>query len=669
MSALHGLTRWAVDAAARRWPAEIRDEMAREWHAEMAAIEAEPGGARQAFAFAFSLLTAPPVHDRSGAPRGWSETTGPMAPAAALMLAGLLIFGFLTSTFSVSMMLLAPLGVEMTPMTWPVTLIDGAVAILVCVPAGRWLGRRMPIDRIDRFGPATSVFFAPLLLAPVIYLLAVTGQEWVFVVGLLVALVVWAPAIAVLGVAAVRARRRTAVFLILLGTPLISVLAAVAGTLPMVVSSADGLSGGLRAAEASLLYGTPTPEYEVIVDGLSGRAFYWFGPWAVTLVALAALALTFGLAAVRPLPRRMPVAATAEQEPAVTMPAAVVAVGSACLTLGVVAWAYTLAILDPAMPVVSRNAPMPGGDGEIYLWVAELRWTAILIAALGMLIAAADRRRATPSAVVLAVNLLALNGVLMRLQPTGATGLQITLLLGAVAIALAWFVAGGRLDEPRIAGALRRRVAAGAVLAAACGPLILSQGTPGVNHPYLPAGLQITTTGLAVLGVLLAMVPAVVLSRYRLPVWAAITLIVLPVALVVAAGTYPVDTGSEDTGYGLWGALAGVPVAVVVLWLLRRHRSRRRGRTVAVWTALTLAGIPGVVVLFLAGLYLGAFAPNMLFIVEGSGYPADGLSIVPGAALLLLPLAAVAAARIDGRPAVVAEPGPGWQPVTDVVPG
>jgi hypothetical protein len=188
------------------------------------------------------------------------------------------------------------------------------------------------------------------------------------------------------------------------------------------------------------------------------------------------------------------------------------------------------------------------------------------------------------------------------------------------------------------------------------------QGTPGVNHPFLPVGLKVTTIGLAVTGLLLAVVPALALSRRPVPGWAAVLLLVAPVALTVTAGLIRPPMSEDDTGPATLAAFAGLPLAVACLALLRRHRERRRGRTVALWTALAVAAVPGTVLAFLAGGLLLMFVPNLVFDIDGSGYSFDGLSFVPGTATLLLPLAALAAARLDGGPGPDRQPGPAPAP-------
>ncbi|MBB2947838.1 hypothetical protein FB565_007609 [Actinoplanes lutulentus] len=623
------LARWALDAAARRWPAEIREEMAREWHAELTAIESQG----QRLGYALSLLTSPPVRDRTGAPRGWAETTGSLTPAAVLVLAGLFTLGVSGLTTAVASVGLRFAGVEAYMMTWTPAIVSGLLLSVWCVLAGRWLGRRMPLET-DRLA-----FYTPLLLTPA--LLAPVATDLFHLLSLVLALIVWVPGIGLLGKRGVLTR--------LIGVPMVCGVAAVAATVPMAVTSDEGW----KVAVASLTGGFPPESFFVILDGLSSRAFYSFGPWAITLVAFAVLALSYQSGAMRPVPR---VLRAEEAQESGSAPAAVSAAGAVCVALAISGWAYTVTVLTPAMPGVSASAPMPGGDGEIYLWVAELRWGAILLAALGLLVAAAARRRAVVGAVVLAVLLLVANAVLTQIE---ADVLPVALLVGGVAALLAWLTVGGPVEGARLAGTIRRRVAVGAVIAAASSPLLLSQGTPGVNHPFLPASMLPVTTGLGLLGVLLAAVAAVSLSRRRLAVWVRVLLVAVPSAIVVVAGLLPVDVSSEDVGYAQFGGFVGLPFAVVVVALLRRHRDRARGRTAVIWTLMVLAAVPGTLALWLASIYFGMVAPNLLFAIEGSGYPADGLSVVPGAALLVAPFAVLVAARLDGG----AEAGQRVEPV------
>lgn len=156
--------------------------------------------------------------------------------------------------------------------------------------------------------------------------------------------------------------------------------------------------------------------------------------------------------------------------------------GLLILAAAIVGWAYALAVLTPAMPVVARTAPMPGGDGEIFLWVAELRWTAILLAALGLLTVLAGRRGAALGPVLLTVLLLGVDGVLERSGAAGGGGLALALFSGALATAVAGWL-GGRLGPGTESPVARRRLAVVAIVAAGCAPLPLAQGTRRSTTP------------------------------------------------------------------------------------------------------------------------------------------------------------------------------------------
>ncbi|WP_067500206.1 hypothetical protein [Actinoplanes sp. TFC3] len=655
MTALDHFTRWCLTRAARRWPAALRDEMHAEWLAELAALEADGGSRKDRLGFAVSLLTAPPVRDVTGAPRGWGESLAPGAPAVALLVAAVITLSVSAFADGLAARLLDLTGV--TPGWpgggWPGAAISAVITLAWCVTAGRWLGRRLALSREGRFGDAGPAALAPVAFAPMVLVAALlTGDDLPYLLGVLAGLAVWAAGTAVIGVAAVRAAaRRRAASLVLLGLPLAGALGAVTSAGAFALSAHD--RGGTLLA--SLTLAGPPAEFDVIVDGLSSRAFYYQGPWALTLACFGAFTVAYGLAALGPAAQRAPLTARTSRAPR-PLPAAVVVSGATALTVAVIAWAYTLAILTPAMSNVSASAPMPGGDGELYMWTAELRAATILLATLGMLIATADRRFGVAGTLVVGAGLTLANAVLHRLDVAGAGGMRLALMAGAAPVVIGWIIAGRSLHD-RLPGTALRRATVGVLVAGSVLPMITLQGTPGVNHPFLPPGLILTTTGLAVTGLLLAIVPALALGRHRVPGWAAVLLIAAPVALTVSAALMPAPLSEDTGGPAEIAAFAGAPTAVVCLALLRRHRPRHSRRTAAVWTALTIAAVPASILVTAAGALLLTFVPDLTFAIDGSGYSFDGLSFIPGAATLMLPLAAVAAARLDGAaPPPAAEP-------------
>lgn len=660
MNTVDRLTRWCLARAARRWPAELREEMRAEWLAELAALEADQVSAKERLGYALSLLAAPPIRDTNGAPRGWGESLAPGAPAVGLLIAALITLSASRYSYSLASWLLSQAGVE--PVSagaeWLIFLVGAVITLAWCLLAGRWLGRRWPLSRAGRFGEAGPAAFAPAAFAPIVLLGVLPDAEPSQLLGVLAGLLIWAPGTASVGVAAVRAAGRgRAAALMLLGVPLVSALAAMASTMPFALNSQNGPA----AMVASLSMGEVPPEFQEIVNGVSSRTFSYQGPWGLSLVCFAAFTLAYGFGALRP--RQGWVAAQNVARERGPMPVVVVVAGAGALAVGVIGWAYTLAVLTPGMHDVSGAAPMPGGDGELSMWTAELRATTILLAMLGTLVATADRRFGPAATLLVGAGLTLANAVLNRMNLTGLGGLRLALLVGAVPVVAGWMVAGRALRGAP-SGASLRRVTVGVLVTASVLPLITLQGTPGVNHPFLPIGLTVTTIGLAVAGMLLAIVPTLALSRRPVPVWAAILLVVAPIALTVGAGLVPPPMSEDSSGPAAFAGFAGLPLAVVCLALLRRHPARGRGRTVAMWTALSVAAVPGTVLIVAVGGLLLSSVPELVFGIDGGGYSFDGLSFVPGAATLMLPLAALAAARIDGasgrahRRGPLPDPGP-----------
>ncbi|MFI7541448.1 hypothetical protein [Actinoplanes sp. NPDC049599] len=85
MRATDRLARALVTSAARRWPADLRDELTREWHAELA-------HAPHKLAFAASLALSPAVEEADEEPVTWAQRGVSWAiPAALTLLAAALV--------------------------------------------------------------------------------------------------------------------------------------------------------------------------------------------------------------------------------------------------------------------------------------------------------------------------------------------------------------------------------------------------------------------------------------------------------------------------------------------------------------------------------------------------------------------------------------------------
>jgi hypothetical protein len=350
----------------------------------------------------------------------------------------------------------------------------------------------------------------------------------------------------------------------------------------------------------------------------------------------------------------------AQAPPIRVLPVAVAVAGLVGLLVGLLSWAYTLAVLTPAMPLVGHSAPMPGGDSELYMWVAELRWGGIALAALGLLLAAADRRGAPLAAVVQTVVLLTADGMLARAGAAGAAGLRTALAAAAVAAVLAWWVAGAPRRRGADALTTRRRLAGVAVTAACSGPILLAQGTAAVNHPFLPAGLAVVTGALPALLAVVAGYAAAA-ARPRRLTGSRLAALVGGSALLFGAwgGATGAGVPYELTAAGV---LFSAPMIVMVVGVMRAGQPRRRPAT-AVWIALMLASPVVSALVVMLALTLSIIGAGILFAVAGSSWQADGLSLLPGAVLLAVPAGAVVA-RVLIHPA---EP-PAGQPALPMSP-
>ncbi|MEV0134610.1 hypothetical protein AB0H83_39890 [Dactylosporangium sp. NPDC050688] len=708
MTAADRLAEALLRLAARRWPAEVREEQAREWAAELHALRAEPGSAgRRALGqlrFAFSLAAASPVEDEDGVPRGWREglpeVSRALRPIGVLVLFGVLAAGPAGGVLrTLSEWLLGLAGVEIT---WPagtaVTVGTSVPPLLVLTAAAWWLGRRMQVGLagLRRLGAAGPAAAAPAALAVAFALLVVGAQSagvpdgGALAVSLCAGAVAWAVLAAALAVAVVRvaegpgsggrgaegrgarrARRSPpagpavrwllAAAVAVVGVPLVVELAVAAAALPWMLVSGAGAGAALGWAPM-LVSGTAWtgPSWTQTPDGIA--LLNATNAFPSHLLLLTSIAIGYGLGAAHPRAPR-PVAAPAGTPAPLRLPAPATVAGAVGLAGGLLAWAYTLAVLTPAMPLVGQTAPMPGGDGELYMWVAELRWAGIALAALGLLLAAADRRAVAPAAAAQTVLLLVADGVLARAGVTGPGGLRTALTAAAVAAVLSWRVAGRRHKvDPLVA---RRRLGWTALTAACCGPILFGQGTPTVNHPFLPAGLAATTAVLAAAFAVVAVHAAAAARQTPLSrTWLA-SATIAPALLLGAAGA---ATGAGVPNH--WteaGVLLAAPMMVLAAAILRGPR-RGRART-AVWTTVVLAS-PALSVPVVAGsLMLSIFVANVLFVVAGSSWAADGLALLPGA-VVLAAVAGAAVARWVIRPeAPSTDPAVPPVPPTDPQPG
>ncbi|GAA0241842.1 hypothetical protein [Cryptosporangium japonicum] len=617
---------WLLRRAAQRWPADLRDDMEREWRGEMGAIDGPAAWLRR-LTFVASLAFSPPVPDENGVPHGWREhvpgRAGALSPFAALLLAALattLVRNLSNVLFS-RITTASGLDLAASDRWAPVAYV---VPFGFAVLAGWWLARRMstPVNRAYAVGPASAL----IVLAG----LAATVPAWVPVVTVLV----WAPLMIWVTRRAAAEPGRRALAYAVPGTAVAVVLAAAAVAVPLVLTTAVGPAAALRylvgVLPGQVTFAAPMPPN---ADDRMYQLVHVSGT-LVELTTFSLLVLSFGLTRSRRAPAPVPEKTQApirSGRPAATT-------GLAGLALAVVAWAYTLTVLTPAMPRTAAVAPMPGGDGEIYLWVAELRWASILLAAVCLFLAAADRPRAVAATGVLVVALLGADGLGERLGREGLPAFVLALVVGGVVALSAWKIAG----PPYPHAVVRQRLTAVAVIAALSWPLLGAQGTPLVNHPFLPLGLPILTTAV-MLGFGVSAVVAARTARGRASGLGTALLALVPAALSVGFGVLH---------HVLDDPMASAPLLFVILylvviaWMLLHREGSPRSASVVRWTALTFL----TPVLYAAFVYGGVYGPaEALFRWNGTSYPADGISLVPGSAVLATAVGAALAGLLVRR--------------------
>ncbi|MFC6022815.1 hypothetical protein ACFP2T_42510 [Plantactinospora solaniradicis] len=713
--------------AGRRWPAELRTEMLQEWQAELVAIGAGPTRnpvvrAVRQLRFAISLAASPPVEDEYGVPRGWREFlpgAGRALQPLLMLLGAPLLCGILAGVFPMlgstvlSMARGYPSGYGPdggAGVDWAanaVSLAGLAVAAGTAGWLGAWLGRRLPVAwaHRTRLGVAGSAVLAPVVMASGALALYTAGraqsdlrpQEGVTILESepVLPVLLWVVLIAPLaGAVAVawfvrRGRRRV-----------LAIAGAVVGGL--VALDLTAIVAGWHAAVAeNVAFGTAPWWFPLTLldrEG-SGVSFgrveqgYVASETVVMIVAntlhplLAATAfvLCYGVSAGRrlnpataPAPSPAPVAAPAPASPpgpAPTAPPAAVAAdgtsavrlqrfGAAVAAIGLGLWTYGLTVLTPGLAEVAAVDEVQ--SWELHLWAQELRQGGVVLAVLGLLVAAAGRGPVLLPG-LLGAALLPLDSFLDAADLTGPSTVPGTFGIGVAVLAIGWWLSGaladptghpatpGRDGHPATPGgdghpatpggdvdpATRRRLAWVSAVAALCAPALLSRasGPEALTPVGYPAVTAITVGMFAVL----AMVTALAVRGSRLPLAIAVPVVGTPVLLMVTLGGL---TGGIAWEIGYAAALGPVLAAIVLAVMTMRRRPRAVLRWAVVGFSAVVFGLP----LMYAQFVLASPAGEPLMRAAGYGRPVDGLPFLPGAVLVAIPLAVVLATRIVPPP-------------------
>lgn len=655
MGILTRLREGCLRAAARRWPDGIRDDLVRAWHAEVAALDAQPGGRWRSLTFAVSLAASPMRYDEDGVPSvrwEWLRAPGPLLRlAAGLVLAG----GFGVGLWLAVRLLVTTVLIEglSLPIDGPsIALLYSAASTLVtsgyAVAAGRWLAVRAAAGTAAgtaAIGDLARAAIAVAVLGAVLVVWLGSGEIGFAAAGpktSVAAVAAWA--VVTFGVVVVTSRRVAA------GRILRAWGAAVVGT-PL----AAWLAAAVGSAFTSL-----TSEY----DRADGVVLLYDPLWLVlaaacTLLPSTLCAVSFGWAAARarPLATADPTMAAPpgprpDDPPRAASPvrnwppdaAQVVAVLAAAGAA--VVWAVGIAVLQSPSEPTSPYA----GQNNTY-WVRELRWDAIVAVVLAVVVCAGGRRRAVREAVLGGLAWVAVDIALDRAELSHGVA---PLAVGAVVVAVAGCYRGatdhsGAADH---SGATDDRDAA--------------RGAPGYRVLLNAAGVAAVLAGLATLTES-AEDTEWALNPGSAAVGCVLALVALAAALTAAPrrsrGRHLAAAAALATGAAPWvlrawwprpmpaRSLAGIGLILVLLacvTALARRRPRRTGQ----W--LWYPVIPlGAMVSALAVVYVALLA-LMIMDVGGvltalAGNPAinsadeDVIDVVPGV------LAGLAAGRLLAR--------------------
>ncbi|MFC7479663.1 hypothetical protein ACFQX7_06005 [Luedemannella flava] len=291
-------------------------------------------------------------------------------------------------------------------------------------------------------------------------------------------------------------------------------------------------------------------------------------------------------------------------------------------------------------------------------WAADLRFAAVLLMGIGLVLALARSGRRVTSAVPATVVLFAANVALDHPRLPGAIAGAAAAGTAVAVLAIAWRTA--RLGTDATAGRDRRLLAGAIVVAAYCGPALLASdngvelaGAPTVAAAVLIAGTVVTAGALALTSVACALT----VRATALPGWAGVILLGLLGAAPVVLETVLIER---------WSRLAGLPLVVAAMAVARGRRADRPARSVAWWAAV----LPLSVVVAYPAVLANALLPRSLsdwvpLSLDGEEF----VPLLPGAVLTGMALAWVAGRFAIRRPAdatpvrPAGTTGPGrWRP-------
>ncbi|GIH08465.1 hypothetical protein Rhe02_65320 [Rhizocola hellebori] len=699
---------WLLGLAVRRWPAEVREDLGREWVAELHVLGQDDGvGAsvrvwRQLW-FAASLAAARP-HSAGLGLLGWLRRPSPVR-VHTVWLVFAPVFALLGTAMMMVPLTLLPAGSFTSILFAAFAIGNYGVQAVVAASFGTLLGRRF-LRRVGQPGGVAGYIWVTLPLIGGLLLvdgLARASRQawagsWMTAVAVLCLAVVLPPLAAGIAVLA-RRRRVVAVFLAVLAAPALTL--AIAFLLVLLAPRpASGVGAwwwlGHLGRLPLLTLGYMSIDTQAPIENMLPLL-----PSFLFTTTVLALAQSIRLARplTTPAARRLPDARVVEPAgttPVLERPDTIPAIAAglwwhrialAGAVYSVLAWAVTLTYLTPNIGVQNSWSGRFGPDGTPLptvaagwpqwdtqagrVWMHELQLSGIVCAALCLLLAAAYLGRPLLPTLAASAVLLAVNMVVVR---EGATSVRLLpwLAAGGILLGMAvWWAATRKRPDGQHPHRSRRLVIAITVLAAFL--------VPGSFFPrfYIVAGVQAppvllaVAVGLPTIWTVLAAMGVLATSTRprRGPSW----LLPAGLALLPAIGgvlLYQDSLVRNDYQPSFGSFLARVvlpPLALpIAAWAIAAIRSRPAPPSLALRVTLTplllAAGLPVAVATFLIAMILSRL---VLFPMEyGRAY--DGTVYLPGAVAIGLLLGSIAAARLNPGPPPTPSPTPGSTSVTRI---
>ncbi|CAM3548817.1 hypothetical protein [Stackebrandtia soli] len=580
MSILDNMTSRLLWVAARRWPAELRDDAHREWNAELAWLRGDDGERRvrrraKELAYAADLAIAPPP---VGEPNPWRERAPRLRSVLHLVP---LFIGIGVIAHQAAILIRYPLSFfarpsdPLVPDVTTTALTIGVLAVLcfAALRGGTALGRvtanreqRVPLVRIPIATLSVTVGFA-LCMVP-----RLTTWPKTDFGAIATTVIPWAIATALAGTLVSHLARRSTTHIgrnVALGSAVLIVL-------------------GVAVAAALNPAGTDNPTGPAITP--------WFA-WIINtnLIIGSVFVLAYAFAsqkarAVAPVQREnTPIAATAPRQQWIA---------GGVIAVSTIGWAAVSAFMTPGPRSIVADL---GLSGQL-AWATELRWLTILLAAAGiasMLIG--HRRFLLPVTGFVAVG-IGLDAVAERIGQLGFGGfLLCAAAMSGLALA-AWWAAQRFGGSPSLSPGIRPALALiVAVATATAGSHRFSSYDVPPSTPLL-----VLTGAIMLAGAVLALVTALPATPSGGQLLGSIALLAVYPLGLVATMLVP-----HLAPLRVAAPLLGIAVLALAGW-----RPFRRLRSATAWTVTVVLG---------AGLAIPA--------LNAAGFLARPLS-----ALLLLPL-------------------------------